>query len=160
MFSCAHFMIRKLHVRRPRPRLIYKLLVWARTAKGELAGVPTVVCSVGWPSKARTATYLQLDNPSLLQTLSDGENVLSCGPLGGRDETSPPHPVPCFLPKLKGKCLNCLSSSNRVATCRLPQCYLHCKGFRHSAHDCKMWAIGLARTVVLTNLDALPRRSA
>ncbi|AQL04231.1 hypothetical protein ZEAMMB73_Zm00001d046411 [Zea mays] len=38
---------------------------------------------------------------------------------------------------LEGKCLNCLSFSHRVATCRLPPRCLRCRGFCHLARDCK-----------------------
>ena len=42
------------------------------------------------------------------------------------------------IPKfLLDKCLNCLSSAHRVATCKLPQRCLRCRGLRHIAHDCK-----------------------
>ena len=38
---------------------------------------------------------------------------------------------------LHGKCFNCLSTAHRVATCKLPPCYLRCKRFQHPAWDCK-----------------------
>jgi hypothetical protein len=46
---------------------------------------------------------------------------------------------------------NCLSSAHWVVSCRLPQRYLRCRGFRHIAHDCKRprhigpWSSGVAR---------------
>ncbi|CAN6214543.1 unnamed protein product [Urochloa humidicola] len=42
-----------------------------------------------------------------------------------------------FIPsELFGRCLNCLSYSHRVATCKLPRRCLRCHGFRHLARDC------------------------
>ncbi|KAJ1253589.1 hypothetical protein BS78_K231100 [Paspalum vaginatum] len=38
---------------------------------------------------------------------------------------------------LRDQCLNCLSFSHRVATCRLPRRCHRCRGFRHLARDCK-----------------------
>jgi hypothetical protein len=38
---------------------------------------------------------------------------------------------------LHGKCLNLLSSLHRVATNRMCQPFLRCKGFRDLARDCK-----------------------
>ena len=38
---------------------------------------------------------------------------------------------------LDGKCLNCLSSSHRVSTCKLPQCCLQWRGFQHITHGCR-----------------------
>jgi hypothetical protein len=46
---------------------------------------------------------------------------------------------------------NCLSSAHWVVSCRLPQRYLRCRGFRHIARDCKRprhigpWSSGVAR---------------
>jgi hypothetical protein len=40
-------------------------------------------------------------------------------------------------PEFEGKCLNCLSTGHRVATCKLPRRCVRCHGFRHLARDCK-----------------------
>lgn len=37
---------------------------------------------------------------------------------------------------LRDKCLNCLSSRHKIATCRMPLRCLRCRGFRHLARDC------------------------
>jgi hypothetical protein len=38
---------------------------------------------------------------------------------------------------LRGRCLNCLSFTHRIATCRLPRRCFCCRGFRHLGRDCK-----------------------
>jgi hypothetical protein len=54
---------------------------------------------------------------------------------GGRPASRrPPRQIPA---ELHGKCLNCLSSMHRVATCKLPQRCLRCKGLRHVVCDSK-----------------------
>ncbi|CAN6268811.1 unnamed protein product [Urochloa humidicola] len=39
-------------------------------------------------------------------------------------------------PEMRDRCLKCLSSNHRVATCRLPLRCLRCHGLRHVARDC------------------------
>ncbi|RLM64898.1 hypothetical protein C2845_PM16G04610 [Panicum miliaceum] len=40
-------------------------------------------------------------------------------------------------PEFEGKCLNCLSTGHRVATCKLLRRCVRFHGFRHLARDCK-----------------------
>ncbi|KAG2537327.1 hypothetical protein PVAP13_9NG262946 [Panicum virgatum] len=44
---------------------------------------------------------------------------------------------PRITPEFAGRCLNCLSYSHLVATCRLPTRCFRCHGFRHLARECK-----------------------
>ncbi|CAN6221799.1 unnamed protein product [Urochloa humidicola] len=53
------------------------------------------------------------------------------------DRSSAPPSSRRILPELRDRCLNCLSYSHRVATCRLPQRCLRCHKFRHLAKDCR-----------------------
>ncbi|CAN6330825.1 unnamed protein product [Urochloa humidicola] len=51
--------------------------------------------------------------------------------------SSPSSSSRCIPQELAGRCLNCLSYSHRVATCRLPRRCLRCHGFRHLARECR-----------------------
>jgi hypothetical protein len=62
----------------------------------------------------------------------------SVPPRSAREGRSASHrPLRHIPADLHGKCFNCLSSAHRVATCKLPQRCLRCKGLRHVARDCK-----------------------
>jgi hypothetical protein len=63
-------------------------------------------------------------------------SVVPLEPARGGQPTShrPPRHIPTDL---DDECLNCLSSSHRVPTCKLTQRCLQCKGFRHVARDCR-----------------------
>jgi hypothetical protein len=54
---------------------------------------------------------------------------------GGRSASH--RPLRHIPADLYGKCFNCLSSAHRVATYKLPQRCLRCKGLQHVARDCK-----------------------
>ncbi|CAN6194783.1 unnamed protein product [Urochloa humidicola] len=48
--------------------------------------------------------------------------------------SSPTRRIP---PEMADRCLNCLSYTHRIATCRLPRRCRRCLGFRHIAKDCR-----------------------
>lgn len=84
--------------------------------------------------------------------------ILPRGPSQGRDVAFPSRRFP---PELHGKCLNCLSSSHRVVTCRLPHRCVHCKGFCHRARDCKLLQayLGSPSRVATTHALRVTRRA-
>ena len=51
-----------------------------------------------------------------------------------QSQSQPGHRIP---PEFAGRCLNCLSYSHRVATCRLPHRCVRCHSLHHLAKDCK-----------------------
>jgi hypothetical protein len=128
----------------------------AGTAIAEPARVPAVVCSVGRPTEARAAACLRCPTTPLRSRRRRWAQGPFTWIVRRPREALPPRLVPRFPPELHGKCLNCLSSSHRVVTCRLPQRCLRCKGFHHRARDCKrLRAASSARTIVPGDLGAL-----
>jgi hypothetical protein len=81
------------------------------------------------------------------------------GPARGGQPAShrPPRRIPADL---HGRCLNCLSFTHRVATCKLPQRCLRCRGFQHIARDYKQprhvgsRGLGIARALGRSNRPA------
>ncbi|CAN6205195.1 unnamed protein product [Urochloa humidicola] len=89
------------------------------------------------------------------------------------DRSSAPSSSRRIPPELRDRCLNCLSYSHRVATCRLPPRCLRCHKFRHLAKDCRyprprpLLAVGSGQQELPRrfhvrsagpNLSAFPRR--
>jgi hypothetical protein len=76
------------------------------------------------------------------EVLSHGSVSGAGGARPARPASASQRPPTCYPTDLHGKCFNYLSTAHRVATCKLPLGYFHCKGFRHLARDCKQrWKV-------------------
>jgi hypothetical protein len=117
--------------RRPCSLLIHGLSVHGKDAVAERDRV------------RRLPVHLWL-GPCISTPDADGSEVLSRELLGVSNEARPVpsvdrQPPLCFPADLHEKCFKCLSSSHKVATCRMSPCCLRCKGFGHLARECKRW---------------------
>lgn len=63
-------------------------------------------------------------------------------------------------PELQDRCLNCLSSAHRIATCRLPVRCRRCMGLNHLARDCKRPRSPSSPSERQGGRRVLPRRAA
>ena len=78
-----------------------------------------------------------LDVGSWCEVLSQGSSCGADGAPPAQTASANQRPPTRYPVDLRGKCFNCLSTTHRVATCKLPPRCLRCKGFRHLVRDYK-----------------------
>ena len=135
---------------RPRPQLVHAMP--PRPVEGHISAHQCLGChrristpdADGW----REILHRQVKRPATA-------SVVRLKPAYGGQPAShrPPRHIPTDL---DGKCLNCLSTSHQVVTCKLSQRCLQCKGIRHIARDCK-WPRHAGNSVWAQNPKPDPR---
>ncbi|CAN6341520.1 unnamed protein product [Urochloa humidicola] len=91
------------------------------------------------PRVAKTCLQPRVDSDGFQEYVSRstrrklGRAAVRAPPLPRAPSSPPARRIP---PELAGRCLNCLSYTHRVATCKLPQRCLRCHEFRHLARNC------------------------
>jgi hypothetical protein len=115
----------------PRPQLVHGMP--ARPVEGRIPAHQRLGRR-GWASSPDADGWREILHRQATQPVP----YSSVPPGSARGGRSASHrPLRHIPTDLHGKCFNCLSSAHRVATCKLPQRCLRCKGLRHVARDCK-----------------------